>query len=306
MYEQYESILDSQLKGIKASRQIFEAGETGSLLKDPSLTCHVISVVNQKGGCGKTTTAINLCACLASLGLNVLLIDTDPQAQASLGLGVDVESGALNLFHVFVNGVEIEKAVLPTTIERLSILPSHSVLSGASLSLMSFMARESILKTALKKFLSRHSYDYVILDCSPALNLITINCLAASKFVLIPFQTHYFSLEGMKELFHTIEVTKERLNPELKILGLLPTLFDARTKINEEILAQARDYFKELVFESVIRVNVKLCEAPMHKEPIHVYAQSSAGAADYWQLTREVLERTHKQIESIVDRINSK
>lgn len=294
MYEQYDSVLDPQLREIRTAGQ-------QSALKDPSLACQVISVVNQKGGCGKTTTAINLSACLASLGSNVLLIDTDPQAQASLGLGIDVENAAVNLFHVFVNGVEIEKAILPTSVERLAILPSHSILSGAPLGLMSFLARESILKGALKKFLSQHSYDYVILDCSPALNLITINCLAASEFVLIPFQTHYYSLEGMKELFYTIDVTKERLNPGLKILGLLPTLFDGRTKINEEILAQARDYFKDLVFESVIRMNVKLCEAPVYKEPIHVYAQNSAGAADYWQLTREVLERTHKQIESGVN-----
>jgi len=252
-----------------------------------------ISVVNQKGGCAKTTTAINLAAFLARENYEVLLIDLDPQAHASLGLGVNVDELKYSMHNVLIEGVELEKTIQTTCVPGLDIAAANSLLSGAQLDLASFLGRESILKIALRKLFLSKVYDYVLLDCSPSLNLVTINALAAADYVLIPSQAHYYSLEGMKELFHTIDTIRERLNFELEILGIIITLFDTRIKINHQILQQIRDYFKDLVFKAVINMNVKLAEAPIHKKPIPVYAASSKGAKDYGELTREVIFRTN-------------
>jgi len=249
----------------------------------------VVAICNQKGGCAKTTTAVNLSGCLAQKGYKVLLIDLDPQANASLGLGVDVANLEKSIYDVLLNNVALESIIQNTTIENLDIAPANSILSGAQLELASILGRETVLRIALRKLILIKEYDFIILDCSPSLNLVTINALTAANSVLIPIQTHYYSLEGMKELFSTIDIVKERLNFELEILGILATLFDTRTRISHQMLSQIRDYFKDVVFNTVIHNNVKLCEAPIYKKPIHVFAPDSRGARDYWNLSEEFI-----------------
>ncbi len=254
----------------------------------------IVAVTNQKGGCAKTTTAVNLAACLAEKGYKVLVVDLDPQAHASLGLGVDKDNIDRTVYDVLINNVELSEVILRTQVERLDIAPSNSLLSGAQLELASILGRESVLRIAVRKLLLRKDYDFIFFDCNPSLNLVTINALVAADSILVPLQTHYYSLEGMKELFSTVEVVRERLNPDLHILGIVATLYDTRTKISAKMLEQIRDYFKEKVFNTVIRNNVKLCEAPIYKKPIHIYDRNSAGAQDYFSLTEEVIMKTQK------------
>lgn len=252
----------------------------------------VVAICNQKGGCAKTTTAINLSACLAQKSYKTLLIDLDPQAHASLGLGVDVDNLQESIYDVLINNRSLESLIQKTSVGNLDIAPASSILSGAQLELADMLGRETILKIALRKLRLVKNYDFIFLDCSPSLNLITINALVAAEAVLIPMQTHYYSLEGMRELFSTIDIVKERLNFELEILGILATLFDSRTKVSHQVLAQIREYFKEMIFETLIHNNVKLCEAPMYKKPIHLYDSRSQGAKDYWGLAEEVINLT--------------
>ena len=254
----------------------------------------IVSVVNQKGGCGKTTTAVNLSACLAMRGYKTLLVDLDAQAHASLGLGINVGEIENSVYNVFKDNVEMQRVAMPTTVSNLNIVPSTNLLSGLHVELSDYLGRESILRIAIRKMLERieEPYTYIIMDCSPALNIITINALTASNYVLVPIQTHYYSLEGMKELFSTIDVVKERLNFELEVLGIVATLFDRRMKINNDMLVQIKEYFGSLFFPSLINMNVKLIEAPIHKKPITVYDPKSRGAEDYEKLTEEFLIRT--------------
>jgi len=259
-----------------------------------SVSRQIVAVANQKGGCAKTTTAVNLSACLADKGYKVLIVDLDPQAHASLGLGIDKDNIDKTIYDVLINNVELNEIILRTQVERLDIAPSNSLLSGAQLEIASILGRESVLRIAVRKLLLRKDYDFIFFDCNPSLNLVTLNALVAADSILIPLQTHYYSLEGMRELFSTIEIVRERLNPDLHILGILATLYDTRTKISAKMLEQIRDYFKEQVFNTVIRNNVKLCEAPIYKKPIHIYDRNSAGAQDYFSLTEEVVIKTQK------------
>ena len=257
----------------------------------------VIAITNQKGGCGKTTTAINLSAALASKGLKVLLLDLDAQAHASLGIGVNTDMCHTTIYDVFVKNAEMETAIFHTYMENLDIVPSTSMLSGAQLEIADTLGRESILSRSLYKMLDHgiRAYDYVIMDCSPSLNLITVNALTAAGRVIVPMQPHYFSLEGMRELFATIRIVNERLNPGLNLLGILPTLYDLRTKMSRGVLEQTKDYFREKVFQTVIRMNITLAEAQANKKSIFDYAPSSNGARDYGSLRDEVLALTREK-----------
>jgi chromosome partitioning protein len=257
----------------------------------------IIVIANQKGGCGKTTTCINLSTALAKMGLKVLIIDLDAQAQASLGVGINTDQLKYSIYDVMVKNLELESVIVPTNIKNLDIAPASSMLSGAEIEIASLLAREWILRTSINKMINTgaRKYDYIIMDCSPSLNLTTINGLASAQFILIPAQTHYFSLEGMKELLSTITVVKERLNPQLQILGILPTLYDIRTRISREILGQMRNYFGDTVFKTSIHSNIKLVEAQVHQQSIYDFASNSNGVRDYLALTEEVIARTRPE-----------
>ncbi|MCF7870174.1 MAG: AAA family ATPase [Candidatus Omnitrophica bacterium] len=256
----------------------------------------IISIVNQKGGCGKTTTCINLSAYLANQGYKVLTIDIDPQAHTSLGLGLDVDNLAHSIYDVITRDMELDYVIVPSQIKNLDIAPAISLLTGAQIEISDLLGRERILKTAIYKMVNTNfrNYDYILIDCSPSLNIVTINGLVTADSLIVPVQTQYFSLEGMKELFSTINLVRERLSSDLNVLGILPTMFDKRLKMNKEMLRQIRDYFQDKVFDTAIRMNSKLSEAVLSKESIFKYAPRSRGAQDYSSLGQEVLERVKK------------
>jgi chromosome partitioning protein len=297
-------MLDDLKKIIKRLNELDVAGDIAPAASDQpvppvspkmfSVSRQIIAVTNQKGGCAKTTTAVNLSGCLAERGYKVLVIDLDPQAHASLGLGIDKDSIDRTIYDVLMNNVSLCDVITKTQVERLDAVPSNSVLSGAQLELATILGRESVLRIAVRKMLLKKDYDFIVFDCNPSLNLVTINALVAADSILIPIQTHYYSLEGMKELFSTIDIVRERLNPDLQILGILATLYDTRTKISAKMLEQIREYFRGMVFNTVIRNNVKLCEAPIFKKPIHIYDSRSLGARDYFSLADEVIAKTQK------------
>lgn len=273
-------------EGLNGIFKRYKEKEQGAQPEKPK--AKIIAVCNQKGGCGKTTTAINLSACLAKNGFRVLLLDLDPQAHASLGLGIGVDNLRWTIYDVLIHNVELEKVTVPTAVNNLSIVPANHLLSGAQLELANLLGRESILRINFKKLFLNQHYDYCVIDTAPTLNLVTLNGLAAASHVLIPIQTHYFSLEGMKELFSTIEIVRDRLNPDIRVLGILPTLFDGRMKINQEMLADLREYFSSLVLNTVIRNNSKVIEASRYRRPVIDYAPESKGAKDYLSLAQEL------------------
>ena len=252
----------------------------------------IIAIANQKGGVGKTTTAMNLAASLATLKKSVLLVDADPQANASSGLGVDIRKVDCSIYEYIVEGKDIHEAIFTTDVDGLDIVPSHIDLVGAEVEMIGFQDRERVMKNLLDPM--RKEYDFILIDCSPSLGLITVNSLVAADSVIIPVQCEYFALEGISKLLNTIRIVKSKLNPNLEIEGFLLTMYDSRLRLANQIYDEMRRHFQELVFKTVIQRNVKLSEAPSHGVPAILYDPASTGARGYVELAREVLSREGK------------
>ena len=249
----------------------------------------IIALANQKGGVGKTTTAINLAASLATLEKNVLLLDADSQANASSGLGVDLSKVDCSVYDCMVSGRNIREAIYSTDIERLDVVPSSINLVGAEVEMYNLGDREHVMKNMLDPL--RKEYDYILIDCSPSLGTITVNALTAADSVIIPVQCEYFALEGISKLLNTIKLVKRKLNPGLEIEGFLLTMYDSRLKLANQIYDEMKRHFQELVFRTVIQRNVKLSEAPSHGLPAILYDAVSTGAKNYLALAKEILSR---------------
>jgi len=247
----------------------------------------IIAVSNQKGGVGKTTTSVNLAACVADAGKRVLLIDIDPQGNASSGLGQQAKDG-LSVYQVIIGELEAEKAIVTTDFGSLDVLPSSIELAGAEIELVAMPGRETLLREALAPI--RERYDYIFIDCPPSLSLLTLNAMTAADSVLIPIQCEYYALEGVGQLMNTLQLVRKRLNPELAIEGVVLTMLDGRTNLGLQVVQEVKKYFKGRVYGSIIPRNVRLSEAPSHGMPIHVYDSRSTGANAYRELAAEFIE----------------
>jgi len=255
----------------------------------------IIAIVNQKGGVGKTTTAVNLASALAGEGKRVLLVDMDAQGNASSGVGVDTQKVERTLYHVLMQHLTLREVIVTTVVDNLHLAPSNVELAGAAVDLVPVDGREYRLRNSLLEVADY--YDFILIDCPPSLGLLTINGIVAANEVLIPVQTEYYALEGLGQLLRTIELIKTHLHPKLQILGAVLTMFDKRNKLSEAVFRDIYQYFPNTVFRSVIPRNVRLAEAPSHGQPISLYDPYSKGAKAYEKLAKEVLIRTVSQIE---------
>ncbi|MBR0109812.1 MAG: ParA family protein [Bacteroidales bacterium] len=255
----------------------------------------IIAIANQKGGVGKTTTAINLAASLAILEKKVLIIDADTQANTTSGLNYnpsDVEGKTL--YEIMIGQVEASQTILPTEMENLKLIPSHINLVGAEIEIIDLPGRDHILRKAMEPI--RNDYDYIIIDCAPSLGLITVGCLTAADSVIIPVQPEFFALEGIGKLLQTIRLVQNGSNPSLNVEGFVITMFDGRTKVHAQVVAQLRDYFKSMVFNTIIQRNIRLSEAPSYGKPIVLYDVASTGTMNYLNLAKEVLEHNKESL----------
>lgn len=249
----------------------------------------IIALANQKGGVGKTTTTINLAASLAAMEKKVLVVDADPQANASSGLGIDIKKVNKTIYECLIGSTSAKEAIVKTEIERLDVLPSHINLVGAELEMLNVENREKQLAAVLTPLKS--DYDYILIDCSPSLGLITVNALTAADSIIIPVQCEYFALEGISKLLNTIKIIKTKLNPSLEIEGFLLTMYDARLRLANQIYEEVKNHFQELVFTTVIQRNIKLSESQSFAQPVLVYDALSKGAVNHMQLAQELIEK---------------
>lgn len=259
------------------------------------MLAHIIAVTNQKGGVGKTTTAVNMSACLADSGKRTLLIDLDPQGNATSGLGVDKGSLQSNLYDCLINKMPMEHVVQQTVVKKLSVVPATMDVAGAAVELVNMKDREHILSKSLTQYMEtvKKPYDYIVIDCPPSLGLLTINALAAADFVLIPVQCEFYALEGLAQLMQTVEMVRGSMNSKLRLLGLLMTMYDGRTNLSIQVTEEVKKYFSGQVFKTIIPRNVRLGEAPSHGEPITVYDPHSRGTEVYRKLAKEVIRRAN-------------
>lgn len=249
----------------------------------------IIAIANQKGGVGKTTTSINLAACLAETGKNVLAIDLDPQGNMTSGLGVDKNSVQETVYELMLGECTIRQSMKNTVVDHLKLIPSNVNLAGAEIELLGINDKEYILKTAVDYI--RDDFDYIIIDCPPSLNMLTVNAMTTADTVLVPIQCEYYALEGLSQLIHTINLVQERLNPNLQIEGIVFTMYDVRTNLSNQVVQTVKENLDTKIYQTMIPRNIRLAEAPSYGIPINMYDTRSAGAESYRNLAKEIIER---------------